>query len=331
MKNNVLLSIVIPVYNRADSIMKLLSTILLQEDKECELIVVDDGSTDNSYNICSNVSEKFSMPVKVLTKKNGGASSARNEGIKEAEGKYICFVDSDDMIADSYVASIKKLCNKDFDIYEFDYKCGDSTRGYIDGKTDLPYGEISLLEYYKHIFSQRSNMPWNKVYRTEIIKENNIFFDTSLVVAEDICFTLAFLESCKSCFISDDSLYYYFLNPEGLCGCGNLVYLENNNELFLRMKKLINVKKLSSEYYQIAVNSTVNAFFRNVGELADRGYKAGNIMETVKACNSYAEVIKNGKTGVRKMLLKTGQVNLISTSLRLRRKIKQFASRMKGN
>lgn len=319
MENSIRLSIIIPVYNREDNIMKLLETILKQEDTECELIIVDDGSTDKSYSICCDMSEKFLMPMKVLTKSNGGVSSARNEGIKASSGKYICFVDSDDMISDDYIASVKELCSKGYDLYQINYKAGDDEKGYKDIQTELKYGEIDLIDYYKYVLEQKSNEPWNKIYSNSIIKENNLLFDTSLTIAEDISFTLKFLEFCHNCFISSISPYYYYLNPNGLCKSVDLVYLNNHNELFFQMKKFISEKNLSKEYYQTAVKYILNSFFRIIGYLVEKGYTKAQIMDNLDDNKAYEEVLKN-TNGLRKWLLVFNQFKIIATLVNLRAK-----------
>lgn len=317
MEKSIVLSIIIPIYNREDCITKLLKTILEQEDTECELIIVDDGSTDKSYSICRDMCEYFLMPIKVLTKPNGGASSARNEGIKASNGKYICFVDSDDMIAGDYIASVKALCANGHDLYQINHKVGDEEKGYKEVQTELQYGEIDLRDYYRYVLAQKSNEPWSKIYSNHIIKENNLLFDTSLTIAEDISFTLKFLEFCNNCFISSISPYYYYLNPNGLCKSVKLEYLSNHNQLFFQMKNFIRDKKLSEEYYQTASNYILKSFFRIVGYLVEKGYTKAEIITALEGNEAYEEVL-NTNGGLRKWLLEFRQFRIISMLVKLR-------------
>ena len=97
-----LVSIIVPIYNAEKYIFGLIENLMNQTYKNIEIILVNDGSTDNSLNICNELQSKDNR-IKVIDKKNGGVSSARNKGIKESKGEYITFIDSDDNIGEDYV------------------------------------------------------------------------------------------------------------------------------------------------------------------------------------------------------------------------------------
>lgn len=315
MEQRILISIIIPVYNREASIKAMLDTILQQEDEQCELIIVDDGSNDKTYLLCKEMKGKFRMHVELLQKNNGGVSSARNAGLEKARGKYVCFIDSDDMIDNNYIASIKEICKTGYELYEFRHRVGNEKDGFIEECSCLQEGDIKINDYYKHILAQQSNPPWNKVYLNEIIKKNHILFDTSLTIAEDICFTLRFLEFCGNCYISNVILYNYYLNPNGLCRSVNLNYLKDNNKLFIQMKKFIETKKLSKEYYQIATKYMLRSFFRNVGRLRKKGVKNKQISYALNMNGAYTEVMNveldDWSDKIRRILLKNEMYMLI--------------------
>lgn len=105
-------SVIVPIYNREKSIKKCVDSILRQSEKDFELILVDDGSTDNSLKICKDF-EKTDNRIIVIHKENGGVSSARNAGIDVARGKYVVFVDSDDYVDNNY---LEILSSKDADL-----------------------------------------------------------------------------------------------------------------------------------------------------------------------------------------------------------------------
>ena len=111
MENNDLISVIVPVYNVKDYLERCLNSIINQTYKNIEIILIDDGSTDGSSVICDNYKE-IDNRIKVFHKKNGGLSSARNEGIKRSIGEYITFVDSDDSIDESYVDYLYRLIKK---------------------------------------------------------------------------------------------------------------------------------------------------------------------------------------------------------------------------
>ena len=320
MKERALLSIIITVYNRESSIEKIIYSILEQEDTTCELIIVDDGSNDKTYSICKELQHKFKMHVEVVTKRNGGASSARNAGLALASGKYVCFIDSDDSIEKNYITVLKELCQKGYDLYQMDYRIGNDKNGYRTVRCGLPYGEVALESFYEHVLCQRSNEPWSKIYNSDIIKENNIAFDTSLTIGEDVCFSLRFLEYCSDCFIADVAPYNYLINPDGLCNSEKLTYLNDIDEMFVRMKAFINMKKLSDKYYCDAARYVMRSYYRNIGHLVRKGFKKAEIEAVLGTTTSLVEVLNVENNGffdrLRVFLLRHKHYELISKMLK---------------
>ena len=111
-----LVTIIVPVYNAENELCRCVDSILAQSYKNLEIILIDDGSKDNSLEICSKYSRKDNR-IKIFHKNNGGVSSARNFGLTEASGKYICFVDSDDWLDEQYVEALhEEILKNDSDI-----------------------------------------------------------------------------------------------------------------------------------------------------------------------------------------------------------------------
>ena len=114
------ISVIIPVYNTGKYLKKSIESALPREGQNIELIVVDDGSTDNSATICDDLRRKYPEIIKVIHKTNGGLSDARNVGIDNSHGRYLLFLDSDDMFANGLYDWIITKLNYNFDIIEFD-------------------------------------------------------------------------------------------------------------------------------------------------------------------------------------------------------------------
>ena len=114
------LSVIIPVYNTERYLERCIVSALPRESQNIELIIVDDGSTDSSASICDNMQKKYPETIEVIHKTNGGLSDARNVGIDHANGKYLLFLDSDDMFAEGLYDWIIAQLNYNFDIIEFD-------------------------------------------------------------------------------------------------------------------------------------------------------------------------------------------------------------------
>lgn len=200
-----MISIIVPVYNAEKTLRQCVDSILSQEYKDFELLLVDDGSKDKSPDICDEYAEKDNH-IKVLHKPNGGVSSARNLGLDYAKGEWITFVDSDDYISAVFFHGVE-CCKQQLLITGF--------RDEIDGKVYESVKMSSAIyrdaeEVREFIRSQvSSNMvlrgPWGKFYRHELI--GNQRFNTDMKLGEDTCFVFDYLAKCKTIEV-DASSYY---------------------------------------------------------------------------------------------------------------------------
>ena len=180
-----------------------------------EIILVDDGSPDNSGKICDEYAKKDSR-IKVIHKENGGVSSARNKGIEESKGEYICFIDSDDYIdAHTFENAVRTITNKALDLFIYgivnDYYDGDLLLKSVNAPDNntLEF-EKSNIDLWIRAFSD-INMasPCNKIYKSSIIKTNNISFDTACIFYEDLKFNLDYCRYVESVISIQDGLYHY--------------------------------------------------------------------------------------------------------------------------
>lgn len=195
----VMVSIIVPVYNAQDSLERCLMSIIRQSYPQWELILVDDGSQDDSLEICKRYSEKDSR-IRVIHTENGGVSSARNTGIENAHGEYISFVDADDMIHPVFLSEC--LSNKE-DLIVTNY---------------IKPSEIDSLHYKEDhpelVFQQRGVRPvWGKVFVRKIIENHHIRFDTNIRYAEDAIFVLQYCLHIKTIAYVFRHLYEYERSP----------------------------------------------------------------------------------------------------------------------
>ncbi|HFI0601863.1 TPA: glycosyltransferase family 2 protein [Streptococcus suis] len=205
-------TIIIPVYNSSNYLEKCLTSLVNQSYKGIRIIVVNDGSTDNSLEIAKSFSNKFEN-IKVIDKANGGVSSARNIGIKNTETDYLMFVDSDDYLDEYYV---ERLIS---DVYDEDLVIGYHTQFDSNGIVkkqlvncrqgkynfrDLSREEINEL-YKKNIL----NAPWCKLYKLELISE---FFNEEMSLGEDLLFNLNYFQYVEKIRFVDEYGYYYRVN-----------------------------------------------------------------------------------------------------------------------
>ena len=201
MKNNPLVSIIVPVYNTEKYLRKCLDSILGQSYQNLEIILVDDGSTDKSGDIIDEYQKKDGRVV-TIHKKNGGQSSARNLGIKNASGEFIGFVDSDDEIAEDFVSNLMELTDKNtlaatgMHYRKLNNKTANDV--YINSVRKKDKNE-SLGKYVTYLLTIDGRMYGvvNKLFCTEIVKNNDIEFEEKRDFAEDTKFVLDYLAAAK--------------------------------------------------------------------------------------------------------------------------------------
>ena len=202
-------SVIIPVYNAENKLKRCVESILNQKFSDYEIILVDDGSTDNSAEICKAYCDRLDK-IKFISKSNGGAASARNCGLSHAEGDYILFVDSDDYVSESYFEIVGKNCLID-GLSVFTYSFLNNSEVRKRNISDNLLNETnSLFTTSKHlILSRLINSPCAKVFSRLLIEKNNLRFDEKMPVAEDFNFCLAYLFFCETVSIKNESVYFY--------------------------------------------------------------------------------------------------------------------------
>lgn len=208
---NELISVIIPVYNVENYLEKCIKSVIIQEYKNIEIIIINDGSTDNSKKICSNYEEKDKR-IKLINIKNCGVSNARNIGIENANGKYITFIDADDCVEKDYVEKLYKICidnNVDISIcgiknYNEKYEKTYSNKNTANKLLTNEEAIAEMLDerlYYANV--------WAKMYKASILKD--IRFDVNLKIGEDLKFNIQAMEKANAVFINTELLLYNYL------------------------------------------------------------------------------------------------------------------------
>ena len=209
MNNEILVSVVIPVYNSEEFIKRNIESVLNQTYQKFELILVDDGSTDNSKQILTQYAEEDSR-INCIFQKNQGAPVARNAGISVSKGDYIYLIDSDDYLAETAFEKMLHSANDtDADIIIGQYdKVNES--GIFLNSEDFGYkkGAILTTEHNRKDLSFLPPFPGNKMYKASIIKDNEISF-ANVKIAQDLNFYLKALLFATSVSIIPDTVYHY--------------------------------------------------------------------------------------------------------------------------
>lgn len=200
----VIISIIVPVYNVESYLPMCIDSILSQTFKDFELILIDDGSTDESGKICDKYIKKDPR-IKVIHQRNQGLSAARNSGIEIAKGDFITFIDSDDKVTNNFLNGF----NFNFDISIQGYRVENIV---LKSSELIKYKEVEIYNDFKYYYclNNISNVVWIKLFRTDIIHKHNIRFK-KISLSEDVLFTLDFLNHSSTGHISDKIGYIYYI------------------------------------------------------------------------------------------------------------------------
>ena len=210
-----LVSVIVPVYNSASYLRRCIDSILGQNYREMEIILVDDGSSDSSGEICDSYGRKDSR-VRVIHTPNRGVSCARNTGLESSNGSFVCFVDSDDFLEDYAVKALvdgHKRSRADLVVGGFNKVRSDKTASQIrDFPLDQLLTRAELEEYalaYLHNPRQRQLLmsSWAKLFRSSIIRDRMVTFREELRVAEDVAFNFDYLQSVESVLFIKEIIY----------------------------------------------------------------------------------------------------------------------------
>ncbi|QBO37078.1 glycosyltransferase [Periweissella cryptocerci] len=200
---SILVSIVVPVYNVEVVLSRCMESILNQTYSNLQIILVNDGSTDNSGNVCDEYAKKDSR-VTVIHQKNQGLSAARNNALPSVKGKYLMFVDSDDFIDTNLISELVEAMNhSEAEMGIFDYKTVDGNDMSIISSTNF---EVSRNNY--------GDVAWNKFYLTEFYLENKFLYPVGKLF-EDTAITHVIYAVAKKKIKISGSYYYYVRNRSG--------------------------------------------------------------------------------------------------------------------
>ncbi len=248
-KQNIIpkVSVILPVYNAEKYITKCLDSLKNQTLKDIEIICVNDGSKDNSLSILNQYAA-LDKRFKIINQENFGQGTARNNGLKAAQGEYVSFVDPDDWAAPSMLEdlySIAKKNNNDFVVTEFNtfneemnlVKTG-TIRGNTSSKIKLKNGSnFNWQDVQPSELTAFGPAVWNKLYKKSFLDENNILFGTQKV-GEDVQFNVMTIFNAKNIGYSEKPLYNYLLRKN------SAIHRESNNlEVFDIYKNVLKIVK----------------------------------------------------------------------------------------
>lgn len=202
--DNFKVSVIIPVYNCEEYIGTTLKSVINQDFDDYEIIVIDDGSTDNSLQIINSTLKDCKVPYKVVHQENGGVSVARNHGINISTGEYLVFVDADDYILENHLSELYND-NYDFSLIQFA-----KDENAVLNPNHFNIDVISTDDFIKKELRMEILFNFFQLsYKASIIKENDIYFTPGVVYGEDTEFALKALIHGDRIHISNETTYFY--------------------------------------------------------------------------------------------------------------------------
>ena len=263
------ISIIIPVYNMEKFIPRCLESLVNQTLKDIEIIVVNDGSTDNSLELLNEYKNKDSRIV-VIDKANSGVSEARNTGIKKATGEYIGFVDPDDWIKkEMYEKLYNTAKDNDCDVVMCNF-----IKSFNDGRYENEKIEVTKNKVIEKPLLNELNAinlclsVWKGIYKRSLIIDNNIQFPKEIIIGEDKIFNMIALGKCNRFYYVDGNYYYYYYNNNGAVRTYRKNFLEQQLALIEKQEEILKnmevsnmfIEKLNAQYIDNILLSIYNQF-----------------------------------------------------------------------
>ncbi len=273
-----LLTVIVPVYNMKNYIRRCLNSLVNQSLRDFEVIVVNDGSTDKSKDIIMEYVEKYPKVFKYLEKRNGGLSSARNYGLKFANGKYIAFLDSDDYIEKNMYKEMMNIALKEnSDMVECDF-----IWEYENGKTRLD--KRKKYKNKKDMMKKPRVVAWNKLIRREIIEKKKIRFPEGKIY-EDIEFFFKLLPYLNKISYIPKPFIHYVQRKDSISNSQNknveyIFDILNNINNYYRKNGIYDEYKKELKYMRMRI--LLGSSLKRILKIGDRKLKWKMIKKTIK-------------------------------------------------
>lgn len=278
--DNIDVSVIIPVFNASKYICKTLNSIINQDFENYEIIVIDDGSTDDSLEIINNTLKNTEIPHKIIHQENSGVSSARNRGIEVSTGEYIVFIDADDYVTPNHL-SVLYNGQSDFSLTLFVKKEEDN----ISKPFTYDWDVISTREFLEMELKMQIVFNFFQLmYKADIIKNNNIKFTPGIIYGEDIEFVHKVLAYGTQIVINNEVTYYYVQHDESAIKTSQYTRFEIV-KIFERLSEFYK-KNNKPEMANLIITSRIpKAIFGNMNFFFYNGYDFDEVFNKMKELN----------------------------------------------
>lgn len=308
-------TVITPAYNAEKTIANTIKSVQNQTFKDWEMLIVNDGSQDNTESICRKFANEDNR-IKVFSIENSGVSAARNYAINKAKGRFIAFIDSDDEYKTDYIEIMVSTSKK----YAAQLVCCCYSTSSGDGKSSTPYGLnegcFSSDNYNQAIFNMMENkcfnVLWNKLFIADIIKQNNLIMDTSVSMGEDLLFVIDYFKYMSGNLVTiNKALYKYTISSGGLQASTKTNNYERRVEQWKKLFDLYtelgyNTEELNYELTRIMYISVLEADKKNLR----------NIVKKIVSSDEFKALKNSNISGIKNKIMvnifSTGNIGLIS-------------------
>lgn len=294
---NELVTVVVPVYNVIAYLEECIASILMQTYPSIEVILVDDGSSDGSGELCDLYSKKYSK-IHVIHKENAGLGMARNTGIANSNGVYITFVDGDDYLSETHISELmRSIVNHKAEVVFGGYhqQLGERYIEIKNPKADCIYENQEIVNTFLPLMCGKldyrvvDEIPMSvcmALYRKEIITKNNISFKSERdLISEDLIFNFDVLKHCSKICVSSSSGYFYRINTNSLTKKYQSDRLEKQIMFTRYVEKYVSELGVYNECEQ-RILSTFLSWVRNIVKSEQRNYTNVGVIESIKRIKS---------------------------------------------
>ncbi len=283
--DNIKVSVIVPVYNASQYISKTLNSILNQDFEGFEIIVIDDGSTDNSLEIITRCLDDSPIPHEIIHQENSGVSVARNAGIDKSKGDYLVFIDADDYVSKNHLSSLYNG-KTDFSLTLYARKEEDKITNLDTYSQDV----ISTYDFIKMELNMQITFNFFQLmYKADIIKDNNIRFTPGIVYGEDAEFAHKALNYGEEITVNNEVTYYYVQHPDSAIKTTEYKRFAIV-EIFESLAEFYR-KNNREEFADLIITSRIpRAIFGNMNFFFYNGYDFDEVISKMKEMNLFEKL-----------------------------------------
>ena len=301
------LSVIIPAYNASKSIRRCVESIDSRQNTDYEIIIVENGSTDDTLAICEDI-KRTNSRVRVLHTEMAGVSHARNIGIDNAQGNYIAFVDADDMASCGAIDNYMQVSPADLTIFNYSVVEDDAVRKKGDINQEFTCNNIEALNFFFYSTYGFQGYVWNKLFKANIIRQYNIRFNEQFKYGEDQIFVVDYLLNCRNILFSTKEVYLYSLSTSSVTGekIKNKVYAPEKMTAYAIMIDHILAKNSDAIYacYYGALIKSIECFNEEITVKGKKYYRKKGLSYLSKILSTPQISIKRKCIGIIKFMLK---------------------------